>query len=305
MRFLFFLVLLGGCAAGETRQEPTLGATTPPRITANAPARPETTSAPTPASTDTLPNPRGDSTRIDRKPGQRIGVDVQIKSVIVRGDTVGITYRVKNREGSEEPLLSFLVDAPSRVVSIRTPSPESNWYASTDFRQRPMAVWDLLERQLPPGGVTPDLFFEAVGLPGISTYWAGGKFKRLSDEDAADNEVDDPLANEMINGMTVGVEPSPVDRSPAALLKRLRTLTTSSCKAPLLWIRDTTLCSQLLSDIDRAESFRSSGQPAQTKEALAHYLALLVGLSADTAVASMTSGYWLLKSNTEIISSLL
>jgi hypothetical protein len=300
MRFLFFLMVLGGCAAGETRQEPKLATTRPP-VTPNAPVRPEATSTPTVASTDTIADAKLDSSRTGRKPGQRISVDIQIRSVTFRADTVAITYRVKNLEGSEEALLSFLVDAPSGVVSIGTPNPKRSWSASTDFRQRPMAIWDLLGRQLPPGGVTPDLFFEAIGLPGISTYWAGGKFKLPTEEDAADTAVDDPLTNEMINGVTVGVEPSPADRSPAALLKRLRTLTNSSCTAPMLWINDKSLCSRLLSALDRAEISRSSRQPTQMKEALAEYSALLTALSGDTRVASTSAAYWLLKSNAEII----
>jgi hypothetical protein len=241
-----------------------------------------------------------DSTRSGPKPGQRINVDIQIKSVVVRGDTVAITYQVKNLADSKESLLSFLVDVPSGVKSIATPGPRKNWYASTDFRQRPMAVWDLLAQQLPPGGVTPDLSFEAIGLPAISTFWAGGKFKRSSDEDAAEAEIDDPLSNEMIHGVTVGVEPMATDKTPRGLLQRLEDLTNSSCKAPTLWITDNALCRQLVDDIGRAKSLSSHGQVAEASEAMSHYQKLLdASVAPSTAVTS--SGYWLLKSNAEIV----
>jgi hypothetical protein len=163
-----------------------------------------------------------------------------------------------------------------------------------------MAVWDLLGTQLPPGGVTPDLSFEAIGLPGISTFWAGGKFKLPSDEDAAESEVDDPLANEMIHGLTVGVERAPTDGTPQALLKRLGNLTGLSCKAPTLWISDASLCTQLVSDLAGAEALSSRGQPAQAKEAVLHYISLL---GDPRAAAVNNSAYWLLKSNAEIINS--
>jgi hypothetical protein len=165
-----------------------------------------------------------------------------------------------------------------------------------------MAVWDLIGRQLPPGEVTPDLSFQALGLPGISTFWAGGKFKRSSDEDAAETEVDDPLTNEMVSGVTVGVEPLPADRTSPALLQRLRSLTSLSCKAPTLWITDASLCSELVSDLARAEALSSSGQVTQAKEVVSHYINRL----ADPRATGVTSpAYWLLKSNAEIINGKL
>ena len=300
MRSLLLVLGLVGCAANETRHEPGPSTSTP-EISASVAARLDSAAASTPAANDTFAN-TPDSSRRGPNPGQRIAVDVQVESVATRGDTVGITYQVKNLEVSEESLLSFLVDAPSGVVNIATPTPKQNWYASTDFRQRPMAVWDLIGRQLPPGGVTPDLSFEAVGLPGISTYWAGGKFKRSSDEDAAEAAVDDPLTNEMVHGVTLGVEPFPADKSPTALLKRLRSLTAATCKAPFLWITDPTLCNQLASDLDRAETLNSGGQPAQAKEVLSHFLALLSGTGAAIRDDGLTRpGYWLLSSNAKIL----
>ena len=242
-----------------------------------------------------------------QNPGQRITVSIQLDSVTIRGDTIGVASVVSNLSSSQESLLSYLVDAPSGVISIRRPSPSSNWYASTNFRARPMAVWDILEQQIAPGAATPELYFESIGVPGILTYWSGGKFQRSDDEDAPDSVlVIDPLTVEMTTGKTVGVDPWPVDRTAAGLLTRLRTLTQATCSAPLLWITDSNLCSQLLSDIDQADAYRSSGQAAQARTTMDHYILLLTGSSPPPyAQGVSSSGYWLLTPNAQIIKSIL
>jgi len=302
MRILLLLAVLAGCAPSETRREPT-PTTSPTHIASSAAVKQDASPPQALTPIDTAANSL-DSSHRGPKPGQRINVEVQVKSIVNRGDTIGITYQVKNLVGSEEALLSFLVDAPSGVVSIATPSPKKNWYASTDFRQRPMAIWDLLGHQLPAGEVTPDLSFQSVGLPGVSTFWAGGKFKLPSDEDAAETEVDDPLANEMINGVTVGVEPLPSDRSPTGLLKRLSDLTDAVCKPQLLWLTDTALCSQLASDLNQAGTHSASGKSTEAREVLSHYIKILEPNGTRAAGVS-TAAYWLLKSNAEIIKARL
>lgn len=242
-----------------------------------------------------------------QNPGQRISIGIDLNSVTIRGDTIGVASTVTNLGTSQESLLSYLVDVPSGVINIRTPAPVANWYASTDFRARPMAVWDILEQQIGPGSATPELYFESIGVPGILTYWAGGKFARSADEDAPDSSlVVDPLTVEMITGKTVGVDPWPVDRSPAGLLTRLRSLTQWSCDPPLIWIADSNLCAQLLGDVDQAKAYNASGQAVQARSSLDHYILLLSGSSpAPYAEGVNSSGYWLLKPNAEIIKGML
>ena len=83
---------------------------------------------------------------------------------------------------------------------------------------------------IPPGSSTPELHFDAVGLPGIVTYWAGGIFVFPSrDEENNNSPEPDPLATEMINGQTVGVDSWPADRTAKALIARLRRLTQRTC----------------------------------------------------------------------------
>jgi len=168
-----------------------------------------------------------------------------------------------------------------------------------------MAVWSVLGNQLAPNAASPQLFFESIGVPGIVQYWAGGKFPLPTNEDATDSAlVNDPSTTEMITGSTVGVSPWPVDRTPAGLLARLRTLTRSTCSAPLRWLTDSSLCTQLLSDIDQADAYRSAGQTAEAKRTLTHYSGLL-GSANSYAPGVTSSAYWLLKVNADIINAML
>jgi hypothetical protein len=242
-----------------------------------------------------------------QNPGQRISVTVTIDSVSVRGDTIGVAAKVTNAPSSQESLWSYYVDEPSGIVAIRRPSAPAGtkWYQSTNYRGRPMATWDVLGTQLAPGNTGPQLYFESIGLPGILSYWAGGKFALPTDVDKPDELiVTDALTTEMVTGKTVGVNPWPIDRSAAGLLARLRTLTQSSCDTPLSWISDSNLCTQLLSDLDAAESYRASGQTSQAKGALTHYSGLL-GTPTSYSTGVNSSAFWLLRVNADIINGML
>jgi hypothetical protein len=156
-------------------------------------------------------------------------------------------------------------------------------------------------RYLPPSGTTPPLLYESVGLPGVVTEWAIGKwpFKTCCDDDPP-SSYENIFVTRSVLGKTVGVEPWPVDRSAQALLARLRALTQNSCSTPLLWISDTNLCTQLLADLDAAESFRASGSASQAQSTLDHYNGLL-GTSGALSPGVTSSAFWLLSANVGII----
>ena len=106
----------------------------------------------------------------------------------------------------------------------------------------------------------------------------------------------------MINGRTVGVKPWPTDRTPRALLARLRALTQTSCSAPLNWIASPTVCTKLIAYLDQAEANRAAGRIAQAKSAMNNYVASLSGKTAGTFSTGVTNpGYWLLRPNADII----
>jgi len=188
------------------------------------------------------------------------------------------------------------------------PAPAQSWAAFNDFNGLPMAYWAMLDL-VPPGTTTPGLYYESTGLPGIVNYWAGGEVPPKGGEEDEPNPSappNDPLVTEMINGKTVGVEPWPADRSSQALLARLRSLTQTSCAAPLSWVTDSGLCSQLIQDLDSAEAYRASGAATQARTSLLHFGSLLTGTPPGSYPAGVSSSaYWLLKPNADVIVGLM
>lgn len=244
------------------------------------------------------------SVALAQNPGQRVHVTVRVSSVVTRGDTAGVGAVVTSLASSTEELWRYNVDAPGGVLTIRRPAPDSDWNTSKIFRDRPMAHWAIL-KSFPPGSSTPELYFEALGLPGIVTYWAGGDFVHPSTEgeDLPDSvPTIDPLVGQMISGKTVGVEPWPADRSAKGLLARLRSLTQTSCATPLLWITSSTLCTKLVGYLNQAEASRAGGKTTQAKSALNNFISSLSGRTAGTFATGVTSsGYWLLKPNASVV----
>jgi hypothetical protein len=238
-----------------------------------------------------------------QNPGQNIAVDVQITSVSQTSDTAGISYTVAVLSGSTEPFGRFSVDAPGGVLRIATPSPTNQWATSLDFAGRPLAHW--VGGMIPAGSSTPQLHFDAVGLPGILTYWVGGVFTFPSREEADASVPSTPLTSEMITGQTVGIEPWPADRSAQGLVGRLRTLTQSACSSTLLWVNSSALCNDLVADLDQTEAYRASGQVTAARSSLGTFIGRITGSSGGFAPGVTSAGYWLLKSNADIVIALL
>lgn len=233
-------------------------------------------------------------------PGTRITVDVTVKSLVVQGDTMTVTYSLYNRPTSRDSLYTFTVDAPARIKSIPTPQPDTSYDADSIYRDRPVADWAFLSL-LPPGSTSVALTFQSVGLPSIVSDWVGGHYP-LVEESASDTLDRDPLRQRTVRGKTVGVSPWPTNRTPRALIARLRTLTQTGCAAPLTWITSSSLCAKLIGYLDQAETNRAAGKRAQAQSSMNSYITVLSGEIAGTFASGVTSsGYWLLKPNAVII----
>lgn len=204
--------------------------------------------------------------------------------------------------------MMFIVDAPAHVSYISRPNPDSLWSADTLlYGVQPAAIWGVLGL-LAPTATTPSITFESTGLPGIETTWAQGSWPipTCCDDDPDPPPSDNLLEMHSVMGKTVGVDPWPSDRSSQALLARLRSLTQMSCAAPLLWIADAALCSQLLSNLDSAESYRASGASAQAQNSIDQFTSLLGGPDPSTLTPGVTSSaYWLLKPNAAIVKGIV
>jgi hypothetical protein len=243
-----------------------------------------------------------------QNPGQRVQISIRVSSVVTRGDTTGVGAVITSLASSVEELWRYDVDAPAGVLKIVTPAPDSDWNTGTEFWDRSVAHWTIL-KSFPAGSVTPQFYFESIGLPAIVTYWAGGDYEHGSEADWGATDVilaEDPLVSRMINGKTVGVEPWPADRSPKALIARLRTLTQTSCATPLKWITASSLCTKLLGYLTTAETNRVAGNATKAKSSMASYSKALAGKTAGTYASGVTNpAYWLLKPNADIVVSKL
>jgi hypothetical protein len=238
-----------------------------------------------------------------QNPGAHLTVDVTVNSVVVRGDTVGVTYVVYNRPSSQDSLFEFIVDAPATVKRIPLPQPDSDYDALGSYQGRPAANWGFLGLLAPSATSTP-LYFESKGIPDTVTFWAGGDFPP-PDEASGDTLPTDVIKYHSVPGTTVGVKPWPADRTAAALVTRLRNSTQAVCSATLSWITDANLCGQLVSDVDQAETYRANGQVVEARSSLDHFVSLLTGTNGGFASGVTSPAYWLLVSNAGIIRALL
>ncbi len=237
-------------------------------------------------------------------PGKGLAVDVTVKSLILRGDTVGITYALYIRPESRDSLSVFAVDAPAGVTSIPNPQPKTKWWVSPRFQGEDIAYWASLG-SLPPATTGVPLYFESVGLPSIVTHWTVGHFP-VPEGEGDDTTSHNSLRDNAVKGKTVGVERFASDRTPQALLTRLRSLTQATCTSPLLWVTDSLLCGKLLSAIDQAVTDHSSGRTAETKRSLDHYRGFLAVQRQGALPERVTSAaFWLLRSNADIIGNML
>jgi len=237
-----------------------------------------------------------------QNPGQNVHVDIALVSSVTTADTTAISYTITNLATSTEPLWVFFVDAPTTVVRYTPSTGSVRWRARTYTNYRSRAGWMFLHDYVPASTTTPAIHYEAVGLPGILAFWAGGYFPVPVGADEAETDstqAPDPFVAQMITGQTVGVEPWPTDRSAQALLARLKTLSQTSCAASLTWITDSTLCTQLTTDLDQAEAYRSAGQTNDAASTLNDYKSRLSTGSSNGTVRS--SAFWLLTANADIV----
>ena len=237
-------------------------------------------------------------------PGTRLSVDVTVNSVVMRSDTVVVAYSVHNHSTSQDSLFTFTVAAPALVIHITPPAPDSVWKADTFLSgDQRIAQWVTLDL-LAPGATSPLLSFEAVGLPGIVTHRAEGGWPlpECCDDDSSASGATYTLAARSVQGSTVGVEVLAANQSAQSLLARLRELTQTACGSPLFWITSSSLCTELVQDLDASESFRASGAVIQAQNSLIHYSNLLSGPDPGTFAPGVTSpAYWLLRTNAEIV----
>jgi hypothetical protein len=223
----------------------------------------------------------------------------------MRADTMRVEYRVRNAANSREDLWIFTVEAPSDVIRIDYPTPHENWDASTTYNTLSVASWASLETHVSPGAMTPPLVFEAVGLPGLVTYWAMGWFP--VPEYDPDEVVRPPMspreaiAESNIEGRTVGIDSFPANRTPRALLGRLHGLLDITC-GELAWIQCAPLCHRLRTKLEQAHESVARRKNKSARAQLQDFLKELASHRDKSGVRPMTdAAFWLLKVNAEYV----
>jgi hypothetical protein len=234
-----------------------------------------------------------------------LSVDVHVSRVSMRADTVRVEYRVRNAADSREDLWEFTVEAPSRVIHIERPRPDTNWDASTTYKTLSVASWASLGTHVSPGAMTPPLVFEAVGLPGLVTYWAMGWFP-VPEYDAEQilpppMSPREAIARSNIEGRTVGIDSFPADRTPQALVGRLQSLLDTSC-GELGWIQSAPLCNLLRTKLEQARQSVARRKTSSARAQLQDFLKELTSRRDESAVRPMPdASLWLLKVNAEYV----
>jgi hypothetical protein len=242
-------------------------------------------------------------------PGTNIAVEVKVSRIAMRGDTVRIESVVKNAASSQESLFQFTVDAPSKVIRIELPAPGENWDTSTTYKTLAVASWGILDALPPPGTATPPLVFEALGLPGIVTYWAMGWFPvpayNPEDEPPPPMSPREAITASTVQGLAVGVEPFPNDRSAGNLLTRLLSSTDQSCGS-LAWITSATVCTSLKGKLQQASQALTQGDDNAARTQLQSFLTELDAQhDAQGTLPVKDNAYWLLKVNAEYVLGLI
>jgi len=241
------------------------------------------------------------------RPGTSLTVDVHVTRVTLSGGTGRVEYALSNQRESQEELYTFTVDAPAPVLRISAPTSD-DWATATSYRGRSVADWAALTRQLPPGATAAPFAFEGAGLPGIVTTWVRGYYPPpalTTENPGAPRRPSDPLAENSIRGRTVGLEPFPVDQTPAGLLGRLGGLVSAAC-GDLAWITSAEICHSLQVKLDQARRSLEQGRQDTAKNQLGAFLNELTAQHGPEPGKYVTdNAYWLLKVNAEFLLSQL
>lgn len=233
-------------------------------------------------------------------PGTNIVLHVRVTSISIDRDVTRISYILKNDARSRERLFHFMVDVPgaySEIRRISRPEPQGSWTTGQKFGERSVVSWGVLGNQMTAGQESPELTFEAVGLPTIVTSWAAG-YVPPSTEIPSDTL---PLsAVRMVPDSTIGVEYDAVFKSPEFLLIRLRRLVTQACGKSLAWITSATVCGGLDEKLGSASERLKQAESPAARSAIRDFLIRLETEHGAGRPVNDTA-YWLLKGNAGFI----
>jgi hypothetical protein len=223
-------------------------------------------------------------------PGTHLKVDINVASISHGGDSVRITYVVRNLPVSEERFLALTIEAPVRATNLSLPQPRRSWVVASNYGERNVASWAALDDSMvTPGRSSQPLAFTAHGLPGIVDAHVEGQHEIPHIEELADDDprlTGDALEVGTVPMRTVGVVAPLANPTRAALIARLVGLAQQTCT--LRWTTDAHICSALGAHL-RAPLPRMSG------------VLEMVEAARERPRGMNDNAYWLLRSNAEIV----
>jgi hypothetical protein len=237
-------------------------------------------------------------------PGTNVQVEVRVVAVATRADTTRVTYVVASGSGSLEEVVNFMVDAPGGVVRIEMPGPQEDWLLfDRHWGWRPVARWVILGG-LPPGGVTPPLTYEAIGLPAVVRAWAAGRVEVPTvdeDDPHATAILDslltvDPIIGKSQELRVLGVVPVPPSITPLDLARRLVAQRDEACL--LHWVDLNGICNSLDAKLDAAVRALTRGDMTAARGELD---AFLNELEAQRGQHLTEAAYFLLRINADYL----
>ncbi len=234
--------------------------------------------------------------------GNEITAGVHVDSVGFAAGSTVVLFRVAVDSASQTAFTTLYVEAEPRLTRADPPAGEEvgYWYTTTTPHELDGGYWGSLHH-VEQGDSTGKLSLEGVGYPGIVNRWIVGEVTMLKapqDDTLPLPEYPDLFTEASVAGKTVGVVNLPADTTAAGLLDRLATLATEAC-GTLAWVPDTTTCTSISTDIADADAAAAASDPTTADAELA---AVLTTLGTALGNGDATSlGYWLLRSNIEII----
>lgn len=233
-------------------------------------------------------------------PGTNLLVHVRVTSISIARDVTRIGYVLRNDARSRERLFHFMVEVPgaySEIKSISRPQPPQSWTTTQKFGERSVAGWGVLGTQMAPGEQSPELTFEAVGLPTIVTSWIEGYTPPSTD--IPSDTLPLPDARGVLDS-TVGVEYDAVFRNAEYLLIRLRRLVSQACGESLGWITQASVCESLDGALAGASQRLKAADTPGARSQIRRFLTQLEG-QHGAGLPINDSAYWLLKANAGFI----
>ncbi len=236
--------------------------------------------------------------------GQRLAVEVTVQRIDVSGDTVRMTYGLKNQTSSREQLFIFSLDVPMGTLAMSAPGDEvEDWALGRKYRGKNVAEWGALNNQLEPGESVDSLSYTAIGVVGLADATIGGYVPPQPLPTEAEMRADPSLATDpdpriaraiRVPVPAIVLAPAGGNSGLLALLKRDEG---AICVAPSGANRG--LCRSLDAKLLAADAALGRGNTAAALGPLGAFVNELT--TPATAKAQLGQTYWLLLGNAKAL----